>query len=107
MAELPRSPDFLRVTASNARRLRNLETGVHPTGVNLEYYDSYPEAVIPLRSGWMRYEEGTAFATPFWQRRVGIVSLFGGVMPTPNWAGKGTLSIVGDLPEAARPRFDQ
>jgi len=104
MAELARNSDYLKITASTARRVRNLETGVHPTGSELRYYDSFgPTAVVitnskfePMTAGWV------------WLRRIGIVAMGGAIQRS----GSQTLAdfdaeeVLARLPPEARPIVD-
>jgi len=101
MAELTRSPDYLRITASTARRVRNLETGVHPTSSGLNYYDTFG----PIQFDFV---DGAEFTSPSlaeragWQRRMGIVQTFGMLRGT--W-GPDASEYVSKLPPEARPRL--
>lgn len=89
------------------RRVRNMETGVHPTGSQFEYYDTVLPTlvVIPDNPYWEGLAQGVHPMPPQWQKRVGQVSLIGGyktkvgvdALTVPNDV------VVGLLPEEARP----
>ena len=104
MAEMTRSPDFLRITASTTRRVRNLETGVHPTGTELRYYDSFgPTAVVITNPRFQHMAGGQGWV---WLRRIGIVAMGGAIQGDPNnrpIADFGAEEVVARLPVEARP----
>jgi hypothetical protein len=105
MAELARGPDYLKLHANVANRVRNLETGVHPTGSGLSYYDTIPPTTFSIRGG-SSWHAHTVFPNDFpprWQRRTGIVMLSGAVELD---SGAGTVPAedqIATLPAEARP----
>jgi len=101
MAEMTRSPDYLRITASTARRVRNLETGVHPTSSGLNYYDTFGPAPFPNSEDpvWSLTSIQTG---PGWQRRMGIVQTFGFL--AGQWNASDDEHFICRLPPEARPR---
>lgn len=109
MAELTRGPDYLRLHANVAQRVRNLETGVHPTGSELRYYDTIGPTNIGIRSdsNWHVYESGVLTMQPRWQRRVGIVMLSGAVELDSGLSGAPSEDLLATLPPEARPRQGQ
>lgn len=105
MAELSRTPDFLHRHANLGRRVRNLETGVHPTTADVDFFDSTEWAAVPLEPGFTIATSGINTAPLQWRKRVGIVTLAGGVTRS---GGIDSLWPVGDshvatLPPEARP----
>jgi hypothetical protein len=102
MPEMPRGADFLHLHHNVSRRVSNLETGVHPTGTELNFWDSYGPYQWTLREGW-----GHGFNAPVhWQRRAGLVMLTGAIAPQGGWAAKADPSHVTTLPPLARPTRD-
>jgi hypothetical protein len=109
MAELARGPDYLKLHANVRNRVRNLETGVHPTGAELRYYDTIPPTNIGIRSdsAWHVYESGVLSYQPRWQRRVGIVMLSGAVALDNGLGGAPSEDFLATLPPEARPTQGQ
>ena len=108
MAGTSRRVDFLHLHANVSRRVRNLETGVHPTSSDPAYADVIPPTDITITNPNLNtYMAGTGAAlSPQWQRRFGVVTMLGGTQPTPNWAALGAEETLGVLPAAARPLAD-
>ena len=104
MAELARGPDYLRLHANVRNRVRNLETGVHPTGSHTDYYDTYPPTnfSVPSGSAWHSYSSGVTDYPPRWQRRTGLVMLSGAV-ELDSGASVPASDQIGTLPPEARP----
>jgi hypothetical protein len=103
MAEMTRNPDYLKRHLSVKDRVRNLETGVHPTRSDLNYYDSYglTSLVFPSSSQWMNSDNGAA-----WQRRVGIVTLSGRATSKVIGTSLNNDQVAAVLPPEARPLTD-
>jgi hypothetical protein len=105
VAELSRTPDFLRAHRDVGRRVRNLETGVHTTTANVDYFDSviWTSLTILPSSGYSAQRDGLiADNPPMWRKRVGIVSMRGGVDAyDPAMPPDGRLLF--QFPAAARP----
>lgn len=80
-----RQLDFLHLHANAIRRLRNLETGVHPLPADVDYTDSVPLTLFPKAPGG----SGALTAapapddSPHYQKRSGIASLTGYVTANP------------------------
>lgn len=106
MSELTRNPDFLKITASTTKRVRNLETGVHPTSSELNYYDTYYPRAIDMEGPFAILPAGAGLHTPKWQRRVGVVTLMGAFYGSPNWGAVGATEKFGELPAEARPNAE-
>lgn len=104
MAESARGPDYLRHHVNVRQRVRNLETGVHPTGSRVNYYDTYGPTNISIDSGsaYHSYTSGIIEAPPRWQRRTGIVML-SGALEIDSGASVPTDEKVASLPPEARP----
>ena len=103
MGGLNRNFDYLHIHDNVRRRVRNLEVGVHPTGSNLRYYDSFGPTPITLISPGTTYWQADTWR---WQRRVGIVTMTGGLdrkSGSPAWSGN---VKIGVLPAEARPQTD-
>lgn len=109
MAELTRGPDYLRLHANVRQRVRRLETGVHPTGGELRYYDTIEPTDISIRSdsNWHRYESGVRIYQPRWQRRTGIVMLSGAIELDSGLSSAPDDDLLATLPPEARPVLGQ
>jgi hypothetical protein len=105
MARTAHTPDFLHLHANAHRRLRNLETGVHPLASETAVPDTIPPTALTITNPHFRsaFSFDPAPSIPRWQRRIGVVTMLGGVEPVTNWAALGTEETVGTLPAAARP----
>lgn len=108
MPSHPRNPDYLRVHGNLGYRLRNLETGVHPTGGELSYYDTYEPTVVQVdnASHWKQSTESSSMWK--WQRRVGQVSMMGYIQNKNGvtYADFPDEEVVGTLPREAWPIFE-
>ena len=97
---MPRTPDFLHRHANVFRRVRNLETGVHPTNGELSYYDTYAPTGFAIRAA--SHWRANPTNAPRWQRRTGLVLLSGGV-----YSDTGATILddewIATLPAPARP----
>lgn len=103
MAQHARTPDYLHSHVNVDMRLRNLETGVHPTTADMGYWDNYGPQTIPDSSTLLSPVAGAA---PKWSRRTGSVYLAGQL--------QGTLGDIaadgepyGKLDKLARPNEQQ
>ena len=70
---MPRTPDFLHRHADISNRVRNLETGVHPTTSDNNYFDELGPVNLDIRTASAWNPE----LTPRWQRRAGTIMLSG------------------------------
>lgn len=109
-SSLVRTADYLTNHIGMENRVSNLETGVHPTTSDVDYFDSTVWTMINRSSGFSYWVTGLVQRDPYWRKRVGIVSLRGGVQPQgsswPNWdedASGQEYVEVATLPVAARP----
>ena len=102
---LIRNQDYIDEHGHIARRVSNLETGVHPVSADNAYANAVPPTNIILISPWQQFRGSAADpATPKWQRRFGVVTLMGGVEPSGvDWSAIPADSKCGDLPTGARP----
>src|SRR3954465_1923964 len=99
--------DFLDNHHSSERRVRALETGVHPTGSDIVYVEALLPTNIPVSSGFRPWAWSSTYpAFPQWQRHNGVVTLLGGIEPASSWGAVPEESVVGVLPSPARPRTD-
>ena len=89
-------------------RVRNLETGVHPTGSRTDYYDTYPPTGFGVLSSsdWHAYSSGVTSYQPAWQRRTGLVMLSGAV-ELDNGKSVPASDQIATLPREARPLVQQ
>lgn len=106
----PRNFDYLERTVNIDNRVRNLETGVHPTSSPLLYYDTTNATeMVVVHPLWEAGVEGLIRYAPTFQRRVGIVQL-GGEIETktqdpsniPAWSVN-----VFRMPSGGRPLIEQ
>jgi hypothetical protein len=104
-----RTVDYLKSHDNLGRRVRNLETGVHPTTADITYWDDTSWALLELTDDFDHAREGLIDLPLMWRRRLGIVHLRGGVEPATDavWADIPAEGIlVTTLPEDARPLQD-
>jgi len=104
MGGLNRNFDYLHMHDNVRRRVRNLETGVHPTGSHLRYYDSFGPTNIDLSSAASPIFQ--IFTYWRWQRRVGIVTMSGGFAKKSGGAAWTDDVKIGTLPAEGRPMTD-
>jgi hypothetical protein len=117
VAEMSRTPDFLRRHVGLGRRVRNLETGVHPTTSDTEWFDSTLWTQVPLAPGFMNGHQGINEFPFQYRKRVGVVMFRGGVTNeggvSAHWPGDpdfpdgGGVKVVGTLPEKFAPDIGQ
>lgn len=108
MPRTAKTLDFLDLHSNIHRRVRNLETGVHPTALETGYADTVPPQPIAYTGAW---EPLGALAAqqvyPYWQRRFGVVTLLGGFEPAGlDWTGIAAEEPFATLPAGARPVSD-
>jgi hypothetical protein len=104
-----RTVDYLKSHDSLGRRVRNLETGVHPTTADIRYWDDTNWELLTLTEDFDHAREGLIDLPLMWRRRLGIVHLRGGVEPAESgtWASIPAEGIlVTTLPADARPLED-
>lgn len=103
MSQMARTPDFLYRHANLTRRIRDLETGVHPTTSDNAYFDEIDPTPIEVNDGsvWEVSDNPVFYAAPYWQRRAGTIMLSGVIIAESDTSGE---SVVGTLPSTARPR---
>ncbi len=78
MAPVGRKRDQIDLFDNVTRRVRNLETGVHPVGSDLQYYDTIDPTLIDFDNAKIETSpSGTTDTRPRWLRRVGITQLIG------------------------------
>jgi hypothetical protein len=112
MSRSARQLDFLHLHTNAVRRVRNLETGVHPLPADVDYTDSIPLTLFPkdpLAGSAALTITGSgapdADARPHYQKRSGIASLTGYVTVNPLHADiiDTDGALYGTLPEALWP----
>jgi hypothetical protein len=113
-----RTPDFLYHHITLEHRVTNLETGVHPTTADVDYFDSNVWTLMDIhKTGaaptWDYQRDGLVDKLPYWRKRVGIISLRGGIMAPggtsgtwPTFPSTGLTFLDSPLPKAARPGAD-
>jgi hypothetical protein len=84
--------------------VRNLETGVHPTGSHTDYYDTYGPTTFSIlgASAWHAHTVFPNDFPPRWQRRTGLVMLSGAVQ-LDSGRGVPESDQIATLPREARP----
>lgn len=110
-----RQTDLLDLHDNVTRRVRNLETGVHPLRSEADYADSVPPTVFPKDSGSSSLlSTSTASVTSSsrfqYQKRSGIAALIGWVQisdPQAADAQDANGALWGTLPESLRPSIDR
>ena len=98
MGRFSRTPDYIASHQNLVRRVSNLETGVHPTRANIEYWDSKELTSFPLS-----VSQNMEIIDASWQRRAGIVFFYGQVLiKKVNTLGSNGTRLC-NLPDAASP----
>lgn len=107
MSRSARQLDILHLHANVARRVRNLETGVHPLPADVDYTDSVPLTLFPKDAGGSGALTvvGAADTRPHYQKRSGIASLTGLVIVNPAHADiiDSDGALYGTLPQTLWP----
>jgi hypothetical protein len=100
-----RQSDLLDLHDNVARRVRNLETGVHPLRSEADYADSIPPTLFDGGSANLHHSPiATQADWPRYQKRSGIGSLTGQIQITDPHAGSMSGGeLWGTLPAAIRP----
>lgn len=108
MANMPRGFDYLHLHRNVAGRVRALETGVHPTGSELTYYDTYYPELIDIELPDWGHDGQLGDEANGWyvQRRVGIVVMGGAIIPLGGAEEPEPDDLLGVLPTWARPLAD-
>lgn len=76
---MARNPDYLVRRINVEDRVRNLETGVHPTASDLNFFDTIDFTLLPVvgGAGWEYYSPGVSNFPVGYQKRVGTVAMSG------------------------------
>jgi hypothetical protein len=104
-----RTPDYLRNHITLEHRVTNLETGVHPTTADVDYFDSTPWTEIIVTNSNLTYATtGLIQERPYWRKRVGMIALRGAIEPKGGIGGHWPTSppegvLFSTLPKNARP----
>lgn len=113
MATHSRNPDFIQRHARLDRRIRDLETGVHPVSADNDFAGDWPLTLIepaepggPVQGHW---PGGADYLDnrPRWRKRAGIAMLSGTLTITdPTLAAVEAGKVYGSIPTAGRPATD-
>ena len=102
-----RISDFLDLHDNVARRVRRLETGVHPLRSDADWYDSIPPTLFPpdpgSAAGLSPDSTGGGVRHPRYQKRSGIGSLMGRCQATTTSLTGTDGGLYGILPDAMCP----
>jgi hypothetical protein len=100
-------PDFVRSHDDVLRRVRNLETGVHPSGVDVTIYADVARTVLTDESSlFSPTTSGALSLGPYYQKRAGSVSIAGQVTGTIRDIPAGG-EKYGTLPVGVRPAQEE
>ena len=97
--------DFIDHHASMARRVRNLETGVHPLRSQVDWRESIPPTKFPVTGGVTGLNPNTSLDVQFprYQKRSGIGSLMGTCQYISDYLLADEGGLYGVLPVDLRP----
>lgn len=79
MAKTARNHDYIQRNINVEHRVRDLETGVHPTGAGVDFFDSTDWIAATIEPGFQGWISGVEVFPLQFRKRVGIVTLAGGV----------------------------
>lgn len=109
MAKTARNHDYIQRNINVEHRVRDLETGVHPTNSDVDFFDSTDWMAADIEPGFQPWISGIDTFGLTFRKRVGIVTLAGGVSNeggiSEDWPA-GPAVKVASIPTWAAPDVD-